>query len=80
MISIFLIKTALLRFGIIVKDISFDVDNECVKVNYSKGGEEKTKSIPFSQIEELFNADSETAKDETVPYYAPPGLEPGSKY
>ena len=80
MISIFLIKTALLRFGIIVKDISFDVDNECIKVNYFKGGETKTKSIPFSQIEELFKADSEAPTEPTVPYYAPPGLEPGSKY
>ena len=80
MISIFLLKTALLRFGIIVKDISFDVDNECIKVNYSKAGEEKTKSIPFSQIEELFNAESEAQTDDTVPYYAPPGLEPGDKY
>jgi len=80
MISIFLIKTALLRFGIIVKDISFDVDNECIKVNYMKAGQAETKSIPFSQIEELFKADSEDQADSTVPYYAPPGLDPGDKY
>jgi len=80
MISIFLLKTALLRFGIIVNDISFDVGNECIKVNYLMAGIEKIRSIPFSQIEELFKADSEAKADSTVPYYAPPGLEPGSKY
>lgn len=80
MISVFLIKTALLRFGIVVKDISFDVDNECIKVNYSKSGKQETKLIPFSQIEELFTADSEAQADDTVPYYAPPGLRPGDKY
>lgn len=80
MISIFLIKTALLRFGIVVQDVSFDVDNERINVNYLQGGKPQTKSIRFSQIEELFTSDSEAPADSKVPYYAPPGLEPGDEY
>jgi len=56
MIAIFLIKTALLRFGIVVQAIEFDVDNECVIVKYTLNCNPTTKSVPFSEIEQLFTS------------------------
>jgi hypothetical protein len=75
MISIFVLKTALLRFGVVVQDVSFDVDNECINVNYLLGGKKQTKSVPFSQIEALFTSKPEAPADYEVPYYAPPELQ-----
>jgi len=74
MISIFLIKTALLRFGVVVQGISFDVDNEKIDVKYTLQGMEKTKSVAFSQIEDLFASDSGGPASPGPPYNAPPGL------
>lgn len=86
MISIFLIKAALLRFGVVVQGISFDVDNEKIDVKYTLQGMEQTKSVTFSQIEELFKSDSGGPPGRPTsdpgypaqpgpPYYAPPGLQ-----
>lgn len=77
MISIFLIKTALLRFGVVVQGVSFDVDNEKIDVKYTLQGMEQTKSVTFSQIEELFTSDSGGPAAPGPPYYAPPGLQQG---
>ena len=57
MISVFIIKTALLRFGVVIQDVKFDIDGECIIVNYISKGEQKSKSVPFQEIEELFTAD-----------------------
>lgn len=73
MMSIFLIKTALLRFGIVVQSVSFDVDNEKINVKYMLKGVEQNKSIQFSQIEELFTSDSDGPAAYEPPYYAPNG-------
>lgn len=59
MISSFLIKTALLSYGISIQDVKFDIDGECIIVNYSKKGEQQRKAVPFQEIEQLFKADSE---------------------
>lgn len=56
MMSIFLIKTALLRFGVVISDVKFDVDNECIMVNYTMHGTQQTKKVPFEQIEQLFTS------------------------
>ena len=56
MISIFIIKTALLRFGVVIQDVKFDVDNGCVIVNYTLQGAQQSKSVPFEQIEQLFTS------------------------
>ena len=77
MISIFLIKTALLRFGIVVQGISFDVDNEKIDVKYTLQGMEQTKSVSFSQIEDLFKSDPGAPAAPGPSYYAPPGLQQG---
>jgi len=71
--TIFLIKTALLRFGIVVKDVKFDVDNEAVVVNYSLQGARQSKSVPFSEIEQLFTADSSGPAGPGACDPAPPG-------
>ena len=73
MISIFLLKTALLRFGIIVQDISFDVDHECIQVNYTLNGGRQRKSISFSDIEDLFKSDSEAPAGPEADDNPPPG-------
>jgi len=75
MISIDLIKTALKQFGIIVQDISFDVDKKEILVRYQHGGSFQAKSIPFSQIEELFTSTTDGPADYKRPYYAPQGPE-----
>jgi hypothetical protein len=75
MISIFLIKTALLRFGVVVQSVSFDVDNKRINVDYLHGDKQQTKSIQFSHIEGLFKSDSEAPADYKRPYYAPEGPE-----
>ena len=54
----FLIKRALLRFGVVVQDVKFDVDNECVLVNYLIHRKSQSKSFRFSEIEALFTSDS----------------------
>jgi len=74
MISIFLIKTALLRFGVVVQGISFDVDNEKIDVKYTLQGMEQTKSVTFSQIEDLFKSDSGCPAPPEPPYYDLSGL------
>ena len=56
MMSIFLIKTALLRFGVVIQGILFDVDNELVIVNYKQHGAQQTTSVPFQDIEQLFTS------------------------
>ena len=75
MISIFVLKTALLRFGVVVQDVSFDIDNECINVNYLLHGEKQIKSVPFSQIEDLFKSKPEAPESYETPYYAPSGPE-----
>lgn len=52
----FLIKTALLRFGVVISDVKFDVDGECVIVNYMMHGAPHRKAVPFSEIEQLFTS------------------------
>jgi hypothetical protein len=54
--TIFLIKTALLRFGVVISEVKFDVDGENIVVNYSLHGVRQTKIVAFSEIERLFNA------------------------
>lgn len=54
--TIFLIKTALLRFGVVISEVKFDVDGENIVVNYSLHGARQTKIVAFSEIERLFNA------------------------
>ena len=54
--TIFLIKTALLRFGVVIQDVKFDVDNESVIVNFTLHGAKQSKSVPFAQIEQLFTS------------------------
>lgn len=73
--TIFLVKTALLRFGIVIEGVSFDIDNEKIDVNYLHHGQQQIKSIPFSQIEELFTSAASTPADPERPYYAPPEQE-----
>ncbi len=73
MMSIFIIKTALLRFGVVVQEIKFDIDNECINVNYTLHGKDQTKSVPFSQIEALFTSDSEGQAGPGRPFIGPPG-------
>lgn len=74
--SIFLIKVALLRFGIVIKGVKFDIDNEKIDVNYTQQGQQQIKSVPFSQIEALFTSTSSTPPDPGRPYYAPPEQSP----
>jgi len=57
MISMFVIKTALLRIGIVVQRVSFDSDNKCLNVAYQENGKKKIKSVPFSEIEQLITSD-----------------------
>lgn len=54
--TIFLIKTALLRFGVVISEVKFDVDGKNIVVNYSLHGAQQTKIVAFSEIERLFNA------------------------
>ena len=54
MISIFVLKTSLLRFGVVIQNVKFDIDNECIIVDYSMHGAQQRKIVPFSQIEQLF--------------------------
>lgn len=70
--TIFLVKTALLRFGIVIEDVSFDVNNEKIDVNYTQNGRQQIKSVPFSQIEALFTSTASPPADPERPYYAPP--------
>ena len=63
MISMFLIKTALLRFGVVVQDVKFDVDGECVIVNYMMHGSKHRKAVPFSEVEQLFTSAPEASAD-----------------
>lgn len=70
--TIFLVKTALLRFGVVIEGVSFDIDNEKIDVNYTQNGTQHLKSIPFSQIEALFTSAASTPADVKRPYYAPP--------
>lgn len=70
--TIFLVKTALLRFGVVIQGVSFDVDHELIEVKYTLKGKEQTKSIPFSQIEELFTSKATDPAGYQRPYYAPP--------
>ena len=72
MISMFLIKTALLRFGVEIEGVKFDIDNEKVDINYTQHGQQQIKSVPFSQIEALFTSAASTPADTGRPYYAPP--------
>jgi len=79
MISMFLIKTALLRWGIIIQDVKFDIDGECVIVNYRQGGEPHKKMVSFREIEELFVLDPEVpaapvAGDRAPGYISGPGI------
>ena len=78
MISIFLIKTALLRFGVVISNVKFDVDGECVIVNYTMHGAQQVKSVSFSQIEQLFTSNPEApgAYDPRDMGHDPP-VEPG---
>jgi len=59
MITTFLIKTALLRFGVVIQDVKFDVDNEVVVVNYTHSGEQQSKKVPFEDVEKLFTSEPE---------------------
>ncbi len=69
--TIFLVKTALLRFGIVIEGISFDVNNEKIDVNYLQNGKQQLKSVPFSQIEDLFTSAASRPADPGRPCYAP---------
>ena len=74
--TIFLIKTALLRFGVVISDVKFDVDQECVVVNYTLQGSQQSKSVPFDEIERLFTStqDGPAAHDpRDVAHDPPPG-------
>ena len=70
--TFFLIKTVLLRFGVVIEGVKFDIDNEKVDVNYTQHGNQQIKSVPFSQIEALFTSAATTPADPERPYYAPP--------
>ena len=59
MISTFILKTALLSWGITIQDVKFDIDGECVIVNYSMKGAQQRKAVSFQEIEQLFKTDSE---------------------
>jgi len=59
MMTTFMIKAALSRFGVAVQSIKFDVDNERIVVNFSMRGASQEKIIPFADIEELFADGSE---------------------
>ena len=71
--SIFLIKTALLRFGVVVTDVSFDIDQECINVNYLRNGAAQTKSVSFQEIEQLFTSKATDPAGPRARYYPPPG-------
>ena len=75
MFSTALIKMALLRFGVVVQAVSFDVDKKLIDVNYLFHGKKITKSIPFSQIEELFTSTTDGPAAYKRPYYTPQGPE-----
>lgn len=80
MISIFLIKTTLMRFGVVISEVKFDVDNECIAVNYTLHGSQQSKSVPFSQIEQLFTQATdgpEPYDPRDVAHDPPPGLGQG---
>ena len=72
MISTFIIETALLRFGVIIEGVKFDVDNKKIDVNYLQHGQQQIKTVSFSQIEALFTSTASTPTDVERPYYAPP--------
>ena len=74
MMSIFLIKTALLRFGVVISDVKFDVDNGCIAVNYTLHGTQHNKKVPFEQIEQLFTSaqDAPAAHDPRDVGHDPP--------
>ncbi len=54
-LSIFVLKTALLRFGVIIDQVRFDVNGETIVVEYQLHGVASTKSVPFAEIEDLFS-------------------------
>lgn len=56
MISIFLIKTALMRFGIIIESVTFNADREQIIIIYTRQERSIVKIVPFSEIEELFTS------------------------
>lgn len=61
--TIFLIKTTLLRFGVVISEVKFDVGGENIVVNYSLHGARQSKIVPFSEIERLFNASQDAPGD-----------------
>lgn len=69
--TIFLIKTALLRFGVVIEGVKFDVDNEKIDVNYLQHGSQQIKTVSFSQIEALFTSAASPPADVQRPYYSP---------
>lgn len=71
--SIFIIKTALLRFGVVIEEVKFDIDNEAIVVNYLKKGKKQSKSVPFSDIEDLFTFDSNGPAGPEAGDPTPPG-------
>ena len=53
--AVFVLKTALLRYGITIDQVRFDVGGECIVVEYQLHGQAQTKSVPFAEIESLFS-------------------------
>jgi len=66
-IGIFVLKTALLRYGIIIQNVKFDVDQECIVIEYTLSGQAQSKQAPFAEIEALFSESPAR----------PPGASPG---
>lgn len=69
--TIFLVKTALLRFGVVIEGVKFDVENAKIDVNYLQHGQQQIKTVSFRQIEELFTSTASPPADVERPYYSP---------
>lgn len=55
MIVDFIIKMTLMQHGIMIQAVKFDLANECICIDYTQELKPGKKSIPFREIEELFN-------------------------
>lgn len=53
--GLIVLKTGLLRFGIVVQSVRFDMDSASIIVEYHQHCVKHTKSVPFSEIEDLFS-------------------------
>ena len=76
--AIFVLKTALLRYAIVIDQVRFDVDGECIVVEYSIHGRPETKTVPFADIESMFSESSgrppaSPPVDDRPDQAAPPG-------